>query len=481
MNRGGVRKGSGRKSPWLSSPGDTTTLRVPKGIADEVKNFAAQLDRKIARKNLQSQEKSVPSVSAQLSLKIEEDATPAFEEVEFLGMARKMGIEGLYYITHISNLPSILAQGILSHDLIARMDLEHEAIYNSGVIQRRKDRDVVPGRSLWTFANLYFQPRNPMLYSVIHNFGINEVAIICVKKTIMNREDIFITNGNAASGDTEIFKMSESKPLLSKIIKQVDIDWWNQEDGTKRKIMAECLVSQKVSPCHIQSIYVANSRAKKKVESLLLENYPSIPIVEQSTKFFDPERCFRVASNISLVKGDMFFSRMQTLTISVNCVGIMGKGLASTARDRFPDVYVHYQALCKQRKLRLGKPCVYKRESSVLESLGDSSVLMAPDESDLTQTWFLLFPTKDHWKNNSTIESVEEGLKWFCDNYAAQNITSVAFPALGCGNGNLGWEEVGPLMCQYLSRIGIPVSIYLPAEVDTNPAWLTSDFLLSRA
>lgn len=478
MGRGGSRKGSGRPSPWLSSA-DTTTLRVPRPLLRRVKAFALDLDRKMASHSLQSHLKSVSHEIAQLSLGIDDVADAAFEEAEFLGMSRKLGIEGLYYITHISNLRSILEQGILSHDLIDKMTLEHKAIYNPNIINLREGREVIPGRSLWTFANLYFQPRNPMMYSVTRTFGISEVAIICVKPTILNRKDVFIADGNAAvRKKTTIYRMSEASDLLAEIAKQVDIAWWNSDDGSKRKIMAECLVPKMVKPSEIQSIYVANPKAKRKVEDLIAADYPSLPIVQQSDKFFEDEGRIRITPNLFLVKGDMFFSRMQTLTISVNCVGIMGKGLASTARDRFPDVYVRYQSLCKKKQLQLGKPCIYKRESSVLDSIGDSNVLGVDTSSDDLQTWFLLFPTKDHWRNNSKLEPIEEGLKWFCANYAKYNVTSVAFPALGCGNGNLSWREVGPLMCKYLANLPIKVAIYLPAEVDTNRNWTTKEFLL---
>ncbi len=59
--------------------------------------------------------------------------------------------------------------------------------------------------------------------------------------------------------------------------------------------------------------------------------------------FFLPSRLIEITSQLSITDGDMFFLRMQTLTISVNCMGIMGKGLASHAKWQFPDVYVQYQ------------------------------------------------------------------------------------------------------------------------------------------
>ena len=87
--------------------------------------------------------------------------------------------------------------------------------------------------------------------------------------------------------------------------------------------------------------------------------------------FFQPVRKLDLTANLSLVEGDLFFSKMQTLTVSVNCIGIMGKGLASRAKYQFPDVYVHYQDKCKRKTLRMGKPVLYKREEPYHKQLAD--------------------------------------------------------------------------------------------------------------
>ncbi len=186
------------------------------------------------------------------------------------------------------------------------------------------------------------------------------------------------------------------------------------------------------------------------------------------------------AENISLIRGDMFFSNMQTLTVSVNCVGVMGKGLASTAKSRFPDVYVRYEAVCKSKYLQIGKPYLYKRESSVKEQLGDSSFFLPQDFLNSEQKWFWLFPTKKHWRNPSEIEDIKNGLEWLCNNYQKQGIKSLAIPALGCSLGGLDWQDVGPLMCKYLSSMDITVAIYLPAEKKLDERLISADFLLSQ-
>ncbi|NES06293.1 MAG: DUF4433 domain-containing protein [Okeania sp. SIO2F4] len=399
-------------------------------------------------------------------------------------MVQKTSIQNLFYITHIKNIISILERGILSHQSIEDNRLEPTTIYNSQIVDRRSQKIVINNKSLWSFANLYFQPRNPMLYSIINHYPLEEVVIISVKRNILTRRDIWITTGNAAHNDSQIIsiKKAEEINILRQIKKETDKEWWSNEDGSKRKIMAECLVPDRVPASNIQTIYVACEKANQSLRDTFSQNNygKSISIVVEPKKFFQPEWSRRLTENISLIRGDMFFSNMQTLTVSVNCVGVMGKGLASTAKSRFPDVYVRYEAVCKSKDLQIGKPYLYKRESSVKEQLGDSSFFLPQDFLNNEQKWFLLFPTKKHWRNPSEIEDIKNGLEWLCNNYKKQGIKSLAIPALGCGLGSLDWQDVGPLMCKYLSSMDITVAIYLPAEKKLDERLISADFLLSQ-
>lgn len=488
MAKGGRRIGAGVKPSWKNS--ETTTIRIPKVFRNTLRSIARMLDNNqpiediveyLLSIGIPVEEAFGVSPNGRLNL----DLTRSNQE--FLDMVRKIGIEGFYYITHFENVSSILHRGILSHSQIEHSGICHKSIYNNSVIDRRSDKIVIFQKRLWDFANLYFQPRNAMLYSLVNGFPPKEdLAILCIKPSILTRENVFITDGNAASNDSKIFssKDEDFKDKLKSIREQVDNDWWKKDDGSKRKIMAECLVLNKVHPSYIHSIYVANSKAKDKLFPLV-NHYPKIssleiPIVPDPKKFFQPDSRFLVRKNLFIIKGDMFFSRMQTLTISVNCVGVMGKGLASTAKYRFPDVYVRYEDLCKAKKLKMGSPYLHKRESSVFDDLSDDYLFSEPEEKT-SQTWFLLFPTKEHWRNNSDISGIETGLKWICDNYKNQGISSLAIPALGCGLGKLDWRDVGPLMCKYLVTLDIPVAIYLPTEKEIEDEFISPTFLLSMA
>lgn len=389
---------------------------------------------------------------------------------------KKSDIKSLYYITHVNNLKSILEQGILSHALVEERGVPFTPIYDAQIVSNRRDRLTPNGKSLWQFANLYFQPRNPMLYRVISEKSKKDIAIIGVSPEILSRSDIFLSTGNAASGPSEIMPVSAGLPAIAQIWKVIQSEWWNPDDGSKRKIMAECLVPDFIPPEFIHTIYTPNHQTADTLRATL----PSakVAVVPEPHMFFQPTWNTRLTDVITLVEGDLFFSTMQTLTVSVNTVGIMGKGLASRAKYQFPDVYVVYQDACRKKNLQMGKPYLYKRESYVDEQLADDPISLPQPNSN---KWFLLFATKRNWRENSDIQGIEEGLKWIRANYKVEGIKSLAVPALGCGLGGLSWSDVGPLMCRYLSVLDIPVAIYLPREKEIPREQLSKSFLLKAA
>jgi hypothetical protein len=381
-------------------------------------------------------------------------------------------VKQLYYITHVRNVPSILKHSILSHERVEREGIEYYPIYDAEIVERRKEIRTPDGRVLWNFANLYFQARNAMLYRVVTEKNADEIAVLAVSKDILKikRSDLFISTGNAASVGSNILPKKEG---LAKIDAEVlNMEYWKVEDGSKRKMMAECLVPDSVPFSSIETIYVASHRAAEQVKAEV--PHTNIPIIPEPHLFFQPFRKINLTTNLSLIEGDMLFSRLHTLTISVNTVGIMGKGLASRAKYQFPDVYVFYQDLCRKKILRMGKPYLYKRESSFDYELADEPSTLSNANSE---TWFLLFPTKHHWRERGDIHGIEEGLQWLVANYKSEGIQSLALPALGCGLGWLEWHEVGPLLYRYLSTLEIPVWIYLPREKTVPDQELTKEFL----
>jgi O-acetyl-ADP-ribose deacetylase (regulator of RNase III) len=150
---------------------------------------------------------------------------------------------------------------------------------------------------------------------------------------------------------------------------------------------------------------------------------------------------------IRYIEGDMFSSPAQTIVNTVNIMGVMGKGIALSFKNRYPKMFTAYRNACEKKQFGIGKLMLYN----------------APDYL------VLLFPTKEHWRNPSKIEYIEAGLKKFVDTYAKKGITSIAFPRLGCGNGELAWDDVRPLMEKYLQPLPIDVYIYLKPAIQESP------------
>jgi hypothetical protein len=109
--------------------------------------------------------------------------------------------------------------------------------------------------------------------------------------------------------------------------------------------------------------------------------------------FFQSSKVVELLPNLFIKEWDMFFSREQTLTISVNTVGVMGKGVASRAKWQFSDVYVNYQNAARKGYLEMGRPYLYKREFSTDFELADDPTTL---ENCKSTTWFLLFATRIH-------------------------------------------------------------------------------------
>jgi O-acetyl-ADP-ribose deacetylase (regulator of RNase III)/uncharacterized protein YwgA len=159
-------------------------------------------------------------------------------------------------------------------------------------------------------------------------------------------------------------------------------------------------------------------------------------------------------STIKTLIGDMFATESQTIVNTVNCVGIMGKGIAQIFKKEYPDMFEDYAERCERGEVRLGEPYHYK---------------------DLAGVSIVNFPTKGHWRAATRLEDVEAGLDYFVRHFRKWGITSVAFPPLGCGNGGLEWATVGPLMYSKLRGIGIPVELYAP--FGTPGSQLKEEFL----
>jgi O-acetyl-ADP-ribose deacetylase (regulator of RNase III) len=145
------------------------------------------------------------------------------------------------------------------------------------------------------------------------------------------------------------------------------------------------------------------------------------------------------------VKGNLFESPAQAIVNTVNTEGVMGKGIALQFKKYYPEMFAEYQQMCDAGKLKIGTLHIYRTPRKVI----------------------LNFPTKTIWRRPSSLAYIEAGLRTFVEHYQRLGIHSVAFPPLGCGNGELSYDDVRPIMESYLSKLPIPIYLYPPIPRDS--------------
>jgi O-acetyl-ADP-ribose deacetylase (regulator of RNase III) len=157
-----------------------------------------------------------------------------------------------------------------------------------------------------------------------------------------------------------------------------------------------------------------------------------------------------------LEETSLFDSPAQTLVNTVNTVGVMGKGIAAEFKRIYPKMHEEYRNICLAGKLTVGKLYIYRTANKIIVN----------------------FPTKKHWRERSRVAYIERGLKKFVQHYVEFGISSVSFPQLGCGHGELDWEkDVEPVMRRYLAELPLPVYIHLyPKPSDFAPERLDPDY-----
>jgi O-acetyl-ADP-ribose deacetylase (regulator of RNase III) len=136
--------------------------------------------------------------------------------------------------------------------------------------------------------------------------------------------------------------------------------------------------------------------------------------------------------------GDIFKTDAKSIVNPVNCVGVMGKGLAKQFKQQFPEYYKEYKRHCRQELLQLHRPIPYQLTQKEQRKVKDALVIIS-------------FPTKHHFKEKTKLDNVIKGLDalfslylYFQKETDFMFIDSIAIPKLGCGNGGLKWRELKP-------------------------------------
>ena len=154
---------------------------------------------------------------------------------------------------------------------------------------------------------------------------------------------------------------------------------------------------------------------------------------------------------IETTSGDILTVDAEALVNTVNCVGIMGRGIALQFRKAFPDNFKAYEAVCKRGELQPGKMFIFETGS-------------------LTNPRYVInFPTKRHWKGKSQLADIESGLKALVSDIRRFGIHSIAIPPLGCGQGGLDWAEVRPRIERAMTAVpDVRVLLFGPAAAPVH-------------
>lgn len=134
-------------------------------------------------------------------------------------------------------------------------------------------------------------------------------------------------------------------------------------------------------------------------------------------------------------KGNILKENTEAIVNTVNCVGVMGKGLALQFKKYYPRNFLKYKEACMKNEVRTGKMFVF-----------ETGNIFNPK-------YIINFPTKNHWKNPSKLEYIISGMEDLCNIIVKKDILSIAIPPLGCGNGGLNWNTVKPIILSYVSNL----------------------------
>lgn len=149
---------------------------------------------------------------------------------------------------------------------------------------------------------------------------------------------------------------------------------------------------------------------------------------------------------IKITQGDILSANVDAIVNTVNCVGVMGKGLALQFKKAYPDNYETYKLACEHKAIRTGKMFTFMRKSQS------------------NPKYIINFPTKQHWKDPSKIEFIDDGLIDLVRVVPYLSIKSIAIPPLGCGLGGLEWSVVLPKIKEAMMSLNdVDILIYEPS------------------
>jgi O-acetyl-ADP-ribose deacetylase (regulator of RNase III) len=148
---------------------------------------------------------------------------------------------------------------------------------------------------------------------------------------------------------------------------------------------------------------------------------------------------------IEPVRGNILTDDAEALVNTVNCVGVMGKGIALQFKKAFPENFKAYEAACRRKEVRPSRMFVF-------------------ETGQMFNTRYIInFPTKRHWRGKSRYEDIESGLQALVREVRQRKIHSIAIPPLGSGLGGLQWGRVKAMIEAAFQDIpDVRVKLYEP-------------------
>ena len=189
----------------------------------------------------------------------------------------------LHYICPIETVPSILEHGILSHKAAARVT--HRSIANEAVQERRAEVKIPGGKKLHSYVNLYFNGRNPMMFTLCKNEGNDSVCLLRVNSDVIDLPGVVITDRNASTSAVRFAEPGGGLALIESNV--IFAEYWTHSDHFKQldhkaRMCAEVLVPSIVDTQMIVGAYVGSKNARKMLRRLA----PEFPVSVDKYKFF---------------------------------------------------------------------------------------------------------------------------------------------------------------------------------------------------
>ena len=152
-----------------------------------------------------------------------------------------------------------------------------------------------------------------------------------------------------------------------------------------------------------------------------------------------------IVAVIEYTKGDILEADAEALVNTVNCVGVMGRGIALQFKHAYPANFKEYAAACKRGDVQPGRMLVH-------------------DTGQLQPRWIVNFPTKRHWRGRSQLADIRSGMDALVDEIRTRDIRSIALPPLGSGLGGLDWPIVRGVIEDALAAVpDVQVLLFEPS------------------